>query len=135
MRFSAYFNEDQTNILNIGNGGMERLIRGRWFGGCGIREVTGQWEYQELDSGYGVEKYKPIGSVTINDDETYSYTDFDGHVTTGKVETSIEAIDETELETVNFYEDGEFKFGGYFHFGNEEFISIGNGGLYRLIRK
>jgi len=135
MRFSAYFNEDQTNILSIGNGGMERLIRGRWFGGCGIREVTGQWEYQELDSGYGVEKYKPIGSVTINDDETYSYTDFDGHVTTGKVETSIEVIDETELETVNFYEDGEFKFGGYYHFGNEEFISIGNGGLYRLIRK
>ena len=88
----------------------------------------------ELDQAYLPEnKVSSVGSLNISEDGTYTYTDNAGKTTSGTVETGVEKIADTAMQTVSFLENGEFKFGGYYNWGQDT-ISIGNGGLAYLCR-
>ncbi|MDO4864547.1 MAG: hypothetical protein Q4A05_10300 [Ruminococcus sp.] len=135
VQFSAYYNEDDPHVLSIGSDGTERLVRGTWLAGTGISVIAGKWIWLEKDFNLPDSPYTGnYGTVFIDTDGTYTYTNIDGKVTTGRVETGTEEIGGTTLETVSFYEGEELSFGGYYHFGEEEFISIGNGGISALFR-
>ncbi|MBO7394763.1 MAG: NPXTG-anchored protein [Ruminococcus sp.] len=98
-----------------------------------IADIVGKWKYQVADGDTSVDKAaKDNGVVEISDDGTYSYTDADGKNTSGTVEIKAEELNGTYSDIVNFYIGEEFSFGGYYRSADE--ISIGNGGISRLIR-
>ena len=96
--------------------------------------IVGKWKYQEANGNTTVDKdAKDNGIVEVKDDATFTYTDAEGKTTTGTVETGTEEIANIKLQTVNFYDGETFCFGGYYRSDSGE-ISIGNGGMARLIR-
>ena len=132
LSFSGYYHKD-SNIISIGNGGMARLIRDVVIP-LDINEIAGKWKYQISSGNYPIENgAKDFGTVVINTDGTYSFTDSTGKVTTGTVGTGTEEIARSELPTVGFYSGTVFSFGGYYR-SDTGTISIGNGGMARLIR-
>ena len=98
-----------------------------------LADITGKWNYEIADGNTTVDKAaKNNGVVEISDDGTYSYTDADGKNTSGTVVIKAEELNGTYSDIVNFYIGEEFSFGGYYRSADE--ISIGNGGISRLIR-
>lgn len=140
--FDALYVNERSNDLYIGNGGMARLTRGHLTlgenadSGIDVKILAGQWTYQEAANGYTTVDVssRDNGTVTISADGSYSYTNAEGNTSYGTVKTGIEEIGGTKLYTVIFYEGNVYAFGGYYHEGAPEIISIGNGGIARLVR-
>ena len=101
-----------------------------------IKELAGKWNYDVADKNADSVDEKPVcnGVVVIKEDGTYVYTDANGKITEGTVKTGIEEIGGTKHKTVSFYEGSEFKFGGYYEENTHNRISLGNGGMSRLVR-
>jgi len=101
-----------------------------------IKELVGKWNYDVADKNADSVDEKPVcnGVVVIKEDGTYVYTDANGKITEGTVKTGIEEIGGTKHKTVRFYEGSEFKFGGYYEENTHNRISLGNGGMSRLLR-
>lgn len=134
IRFSASYFELRPDRLSIGNGDMERFLREA----PAIADMdffAGQWKYQVSDSEQDVDiSAADNGSVIINADGTYTYTDTDGNVATGSVRIGSEEIGGTQMQTVGFYEGESFKIGGYYRQDEPYSLFIGNGRSSRLVR-
>lgn len=99
-----------------------------------VSSLVGKWIYQVSSGNATVDKgAKDNGTVEIAKDGTYKYTDTTGAVKTGTVVVGTEEIGGTAATTVNFYEGSTLSFGGYYRSNYE--ISIGNGGMARLVRE
>lgn len=99
-----------------------------------IQEIVGKWNYQEATDGKTVDNgVKDNGIVEVSSDGTFTYTDASGKTTSGTVKISVEELAGTSLQTINFYDGDTLSFGGYYN-KDSETISIGNGGLARLVR-
>lgn len=143
LRFSVLYVQERPNEMYTGNGGMARLIRGSYAldrndgeeEPLDIRTLAGQWTYQEANGNNSV-VVDPVnvGTLTVNADGTYSYTDMNGSTSTGTVKTGYEEIGGTKLPTVNFYKNGSFYLGGYYDDAHPDEIYLGNGGMARIIR-
>lgn len=139
--FAAYYNEDSTDSLYIGNGGTERLYRGSANtapeNDFDMSKIAGTWTYQVAYPNSTVDVYaKNQGVVVINADGTYSYSDnTTGYTTTGTIDVSYEEyVDGTKSPLLNFYEGTEFVFAAYYNEEAPDSLNIGNGGLKRLFR-
>ena len=134
-KFGGYYNEDTHNRISIGNGGRARLIRDIDVR-VDLKELVGTWNYEIADSSANSVEEKAVanGVVVIKADGTYVYTDANKKLTEGAVKASSEDYSNGQkLPTVNFYEGSEFKFGGYIDDSHNK-ISLGNGGMARLVR-
>ena len=99
-----------------------------------IRELSGKWNYEIADGNTTVDvSKKNNGTIEINIDSTYVYTDSDGNVSNGTVMTGLEEIGGAYFDTVYFYVNGYLQFSGYHN--EKDVISIGNGGMARLVRE
>lgn len=139
IALSGWYNEDDLTVIYIGNGGSARIVRtiDTESSTLDVKDIAGQWEYQISDGANTVDADPQYnGLVTINTDGTYSYREPSerGNTTTGTVKIGSEEIGGTVHTTVSFYEGEEFAFGGYYNSGDPEEISIGNGGMARLLR-
>ncbi|MCR5600533.1 MAG: hypothetical protein K6G33_07325 [Ruminococcus sp.] len=99
-----------------------------------VKAYAGKWQYQIATNGLVDVSSRDNGTVIVNEDGTYSYTDTNGYTSSGKVEISTEEIGGTRLTTVNFYVGGVYQFGGYYDDSKPYEINIGNGGTARLVR-
>ena len=98
-----------------------------------VASLAGTWQYQVSSGNETVDKGAKInGTVTINSDGTFSFTDTTGKVTTGTVKAEVENIGGTNVTNINFYAGSTLSFGGAYR--NADDISIGNGGMARLVR-
>lgn len=95
--------------------------------------LAGKWDYQVSSGNAPVEKgSKSNGTVEIKADGTFTYTDTANKTVNGTVKLEKEEIGGSSVTVVNFYVEGTFSFGGAYRSNNE--ISIGNGGMARLVR-
>jgi len=94
-----------------------------------IKALAGQWKYQESQYNFIPGSITEKGTVVINEDGTYSYN---GTNETGTVKIGVEEFGGSSLKTVSFYNGSSYSFGGYYR--DNEWISIGNGGVSRLVR-
>ncbi len=95
--------------------------------------LAGKWDYQVSSGNYTVDKgSKSNGTVEIKADGTFTYTDTANKTVNGTVKLEKEEIGGSSVTVVNFYVEGTFSFGGAYRSNNE--ISIGNGGMARLVR-
>ena len=139
--FSVLYVAERPDEMYIGNGGMARLIRGSYAldssgdSPLDIRTLAGKWTYQESNGNNSV-VVDPVdvGTITVNADGTYSYTDTEGNTSTGTVKTGYEEIGGTKMPTVNFYKNGSFYLGGYYDDAHPDEIYLGNGGMARIVR-
>ena len=98
-----------------------------------LSALAGKWDYQVSNGNYPVEKgSKSNGTVEIKADGTFTYTDTANKTVNGTVKLEKEEIGGSSVTVVNFYVEGTFSFGGAYRSNNE--ISIGNGGMARLVR-
>ncbi len=99
-----------------------------------MRALAGKWNYEVADGNTTVDiSKKNNGVIDIHIDGTYDYTAPDGTVSHGTVDTGYEEIGGANLETIRFYENDSLKFSGYQT--EKNVISIGNGGMARLVRE
>lgn len=94
-----------------------------------MKALAGQWKYQESQYDFIPGSITDKGTVVINEDGTYSYN---GTNETGTVKIGVEEFGGSSLKTVSFYNGSSYSFGGYYR--NNELISLGNGGISRLVR-
>ncbi|MBO4878260.1 MAG: dockerin type I repeat-containing protein [Ruminococcus sp.] len=133
--FGGYYNDSKPGIISIGNGGIAQLARVEIPAKVEIKDIAGDWKYQEATGNGTVDKGAvDTGSVTIREDGTFTYTDNNGKVSNGTVRTGIEVIGGTALKTVGFYNGAAYAFGGYYDDNKPDIISIGNGGISQLAR-
>ena len=97
-----------------------------------IKALAGQWKYQESQYNFVPGSITEKGTVVINEDGTYKYTKANGSTETGTVKIGTEEFGGSSFKTVSFYNGSSYSFGGYYQ--NNEWISIGNGGISRLVR-
>lgn len=108
-----------TVVVSDGSGTVDELVKG----------LAGQWKYQESQYNFIPGSITEKGTVVINEDGTYSYN---GTNETGTVKIGVEEFGGSSLKTVSFYNGSSYSFGGYYR--DNEWISIGNGGISRLVR-
>lgn len=138
-RFHVLYVSERSNELYTGNGGMARLIRGSLpltqMDTSGIALLPGTWTYQESDGNYTVDKgAKNMGTVQIGSDGDYTFTDNDGFTAYGNIQFRTDEIGGTTFVIVNFWEGSTLRFSGTLREGTPDEISIGNGGMARLVR-
>lgn len=100
-----------------------------------IEHLAGQWKLQTSDT----ELYVNIsptdcGTLIINKDGTYDFTDLNGKTRSGKVEFSFDTIGGTPFQCISLYEDQERMFGGYYHSDDPDVIYHGNNHISRIVR-
>ncbi|WP_295067510.1 hypothetical protein [Ruminococcus sp.] len=108
-----------TVVVTDGSGTVDELVKG----------LAGQWKYQESQYNFIPGSITEKGTVVINEDGTYSYN---GTNETGTVKIGVEEFGGSSLKTVSFYNGSSYSFGGYYR--DNEWISLGNGGVSRLVR-
>ena len=80
-----------------------------------IAHIAGEWKYQSSDTNLPVNiTPTDYGTVVINKDGTYTFTDLKGKTSTGTVQFSIETIGGTPFQCISLYEGEERRFGGYY---------------------
>lgn len=100
-----------------------------------ISHFVGNWKYQISDTDYDVSiSSKENGIFAINNDGTYTYTDIDSKSSTGMVKLGTETIGGTTLQTVNFYEGSELRFGAYYNDNEPDALYFGNNRISRIVR-
>ncbi|MBR1822765.1 MAG: SH3 domain-containing protein [Ruminococcus sp.] len=130
--FGGYLDPDHPDSIYIGNGGMARLTRDDGST-PDIKALAGKWTYQAADGNTTVDKKsKDSGTLEVKNDGTYTFTGTDGKAKSGKVTIGIEYIDAKRFITVSFGDGKDSLFSGYYRSSDE--ISIGNGGMARLVR-
>ena len=102
-----------------------------------IRNLVGEWNYQEQDPQNG-EVYNNAGFVTVNADSTYSFQPSNGSALkkgTVKIEYD-EFSDGSKVPFFAFYENGStFWNGTYCGQNDKDIFYFGNGGTQRMVRK
>ena len=136
LKLAGYYNAADPDRINVGNGGEVSLIRGEISDDTADNPLAGEWIYEVSDDGiHTVDQSKQYnGRIIIRVDGEFYYTAPDGTETDGTVETGTEEIGGTVLDTVSFYSEGEYMFGGYLRADDPNIIYIGNGGMARLVR-
>lgn len=100
-----------------------------------IEHLAGQWKLQNSDTMLYVNiSPTDCGTVVINKDGTYNYTDLNGKTSSGKVEFSIETIGGTPFQCISLYDGQERMFGGYYHSNDPDVIYYGNNHFSRIVR-
>lgn len=134
--FGGYYNENDPDVISLGNGGTARLVRGNNMVSASNAAFVGTWTYQVSYDGVTPvdQKASYNGTIGINSQGAYTYTDPYGNKTDGTMRVGYEKIDGVRRTTVDFYYNTEYFFGGYFDPSNPDVITIGNGGMARLIR-
>ena len=129
---NTFYHDISTNMFYNGNGG--RIAKVEEVS-INLKDFAGQWVHQVSDGNYTVDKgAKSIARLIINEDATYKYYDSDNNITTGEIrQRNEEYADGTALIVVEFYDGSDVKFSTYYE-GNNNVLSIGNGGMARFIR-
>lgn len=132
--FGGHYDLSNQDWIYIGNGGMTRLVRDKGEY-PEMKALAGKWKYQAAVGNGTVDKgSKDSGTVEIKADGTYSFTDADEKVKTGKVRLGSETVGGARLITVSFKDSTDILFGGYYRSDSPDEIAIGNGGTARLVR-
>ena len=98
-----------------------------------LSALAGKWEYQVSSGNDTVDKgAKSNGTIEIKADGTFTYTDTAKKTVNGIVKLEPDGIIGSTITLVNFYVDGAISISGAYRSANE--ISIGNGGMSRLVR-
>ncbi|MBR6242574.1 MAG: hypothetical protein IKQ90_03660 [Ruminococcus sp.] len=136
FKFGGYFNTGSNDVLSIGVGGLERLVRDR-ADIIEIKDVSGKWVYEVSSGNYTVDVDAVFnGIVELNDDGTYTYTDPFGNVTRGTAVPGFEEFaDGTKIPMIKFFKGTELVFAGAFNTDDTDMMSVGNGGNARLVRR
>ena len=101
-----------------------------------IAHIAGEWKYQSSDTNLPVNiTPTDYGTVVINKDGTYTFTDLSGKTSSGTVQFSIETIGGKPFQCISLYEGEERRFGGYYHSDDPDAIYYGNNHVSRLVRK
>ena len=101
-----------------------------------IDRFVGTWKYQEssVNDLSDQNSIETKGTVQINSDATYTYTDNNGRVTTGKITEFIEEIGGTEIPRLDF-SGNNFKVNGAYYVESKPYeLHFGNGYAARLLR-
>lgn len=101
-----------------------------------IEHIAGEWKYQNSDTNLPVNiTPTDYGTVVINKDGTYTFTDLSGKTSSGTVQFSIETIGGKPFQCISLYEGEDRRFGGYYHSDDPDAIYYGNSQVSRLVRK
>ena len=154
-RFNAVYDKNEADMLTIGEDGKSRLVRGRIIdtnadgksaetsSGIDIAKLAGTWNYQGSAGRYTVDvKSIDMGTMVINPDSTFSFTDQDGNRTTGNIVIEEDTdIGGTPIRMLCFYEDGADKydrssagFVAYYDAENTDVLPVGHGWKVQLVR-
>ena len=99
-----------------------------------IKAFTGKWTHQVSEGNITVDKSaKNVGTVEINADFTYKYTDAEGKTSAGTVKLGTDKIEETEFTVLSFYEGTALKYTAYSLTGTDV-LSLGNGNMARFVK-
>ncbi len=101
-----------------------------------LKELAGNWIYEDAEGGYTVDicsKYN--GRVTVNEDGTFTFKNAEGIVSNGKLTTATETYSDGSSIPYLLFSTGDTRtdFGGYHNEGSD-IITLGNGGMARLVR-
>ena len=100
-----------------------------------IMSFAGKWAHQVSKGNTTVDmSAKNIGTVEINADASYKYTDAEGKTFTGTVKLGSENIGGTEFTVLSFYEGASLKFTASYSESRPDVLSLGNGGLAQFAR-
>ncbi|MBQ3884732.1 MAG: hypothetical protein II729_01330 [Ruminococcus sp.] len=134
--FGGYYDGNDVDVISLGNGGTARLVRGNYMVSPSNSAFVGKWTYQVSPDGVTSvdQKSSYNGMIEIYPGGVYKYTNPYGDVTEGAARVGYEKIDGVRRTTIDFYYNTEFYFGGYYDPSNPDVITIGNGGMSRLIR-
>ena len=99
-----------------------------------VKQFAGNWKLQVAEANSTVDtNAKDSGTVVINSDGSFTYTDLAGGTQSGTIKLGTEEIAGTTVNTVGLYSGETLLYGGYYTAGSDV-INIGNGGQARLIR-
>ncbi|MBQ6251780.1 dockerin type I domain-containing protein, partial [Ruminococcus sp.] len=74
------------------------------------------------------------GTVEINADATYKYTDAEGKTSSGTVKLGTDKIEGKEFTVLSFYEGTALKYTAYSAAGSDV-LSLGNGNMARFVKE
>ena len=139
---SLWYTEDNLNTLYDGNGGSARLIRGFTAENTpdvDINALTGEWTYQIADGNTTVqENPKNAGSITINEDGTYTATKIWGNYTGGIVTANPNGgyVDGRNVPTLDFHigESDDIILSAWYTENDIDTLYEGKGDSVRLVR-
>ncbi len=134
--FDCIADDQDENMLWIGNGGMMRMVRVEENIGPAITtaDFEGNWLYQTSATGED-DDFDTTAKVTIYEDGSYVFEDTaTGKVITGTTVIGYEEFDDFSVPLLLFInEDGSDHFGAYID--SDDYLHIGNGGLIRMVRE
>ena len=101
-----------------------------------IKPFVGKWKYQESSTNNisDADTIETKGTVQINEDATYTYTDNNGNVSTGTIKKVIEEIGGSEIMRLDFSGNCFKLNGAYFVESRNYELHFGNGYAARLLR-
>ena len=101
-----------------------------------ISELVGQWKYQVAAENKTVDiSAKDNGTITVNEDGTYTYTDLDGNTHSGTVKVDYDTFGgDYSIPFFAFYEGDQFFIGCYCHDSHSDVYMTGNGGMSQIVR-
>ncbi|MBR3666777.1 MAG: hypothetical protein IKN66_06425 [Ruminococcus sp.] len=133
LKYTAY-SLTGTDVLSLGNGGLARFVKEAETT-ASISSFTGKWTHQVSEGNNTVDKSsKNAGTVEINADSTYKYTDTEGKTSAGTIKLGTDKIEGTEFTVLSFYEGSALKYTAYSAAGSDV-LSLGNGGLARFVKE
>ena len=101
-----------------------------------IKAFAGKWAHQVSKGNTTVDmSAKNIGTMEINADASYKYTDAEGKTFTGTVKLGSENIGGTEFTVLSFYEGALLRFIASYSESRPDVLSLGNGGLAQFARE
>jgi len=135
LKFTASYSESRPDVLSLGNGGLAQFAREAAVT-ADVKDLAGKWTHQVSKGNTTVDKSAAnIGTMEINADASYKYTDADGKTSTGTVKLGSENIGGTEFTVLSFYEGAELKFTASYSESRPDVLSLGNGGLAQFARE
>ena len=133
--FGGYYHSDDPDTIYYGNNRFSRLVR-KSTSEVKIDNFAGSWKYQEANGSYPVDvSARETGTVKINADGTYKFTDTDGVTETGTVYLGDETIGGTIITVLRFYDGTALKYTASYGPARPDELYIGNGGMIRLVRE
>ena len=133
LKYTAY-SAAGSDVLSLGNGNMARFVK-EAESAASISSFTGKWTHQVSEGNNTVDKSaKNAGTVEINADSTYKYTDAEGKTSSGTVKLGTDKIEGKEFTVLSFYEGTALKYTAYSAAGSDV-LSLGNGNMARFVKE
>ena len=133
--FDCITDDQDENMLWIGNGGLIRMVRDDEESDelYKVGDFEGTWFYQTSATGED-DDFATTAKVTIDEDGKYTFTDTaTGKVITGTTVIGYEEYDDFSIPVLLFMmDDGSDHFGAYID--SDDYLHIGNGGMIQMVR-